>query len=112
MIRALETKTTPHTLRQELDTLPITLEKLYERTFAAVAAQPQEEADLARRVFLWSYHARRVLSVAELQHALAIRKEDTNIDAERLPDKDTLLLVCRGLVVADRDTNALGFSRT
>ena len=111
MIRALETKTTLHTLRQELNTLPTSLVGLYDRTLAAVLAQPQEAIDLARSVLLWVYHARRVLSIAELRQALAVRKDDDNIDTERLPDEEMLLRVCRGLVVADRDTNALRFSR-
>ena len=112
MIRALKTKTTLHALRQELDTLPTALEELYDRALAAVVAQPQETVDLAIKVIFWVYHARRALSLAELQHALAVGTGDTNIDFEKIPDKDSLLLVCGGLVVADRDTDALRFPRT
>ena len=112
MISALKTRTALSTLCQELDTLPTTLEALYDRTFAAVVAQPEEAVDLARWVRLWIHHARRVLSIVELQYALAVRNEDANIDGERHPEKDMLLLVCRGLVVAEPDINALKFSRT
>ena len=53
-----------------------------------------------------------MLSREELQQALAVRKEDVNIDAEKIPDEDRLLLSCGGLLSADRDTNALRFART
>ena len=112
MTHALKTQITLHTLRQELDTIPTALEELYDSALTAVITQPSEAVDLASGVFLWVYHARRALSIKELHHVLAVRKEDVNIDAEKLPDKDRLLLSCGGLILADRDTNALRFART
>src|SRR5205085_8041493 len=45
--------------------------------------------------------------IAEIQHALAVKPEDTNIAEEALPDEDLLVSVCVGLVTIDQESNMM-----
>jgi len=55
--------------------------------------------------------ARRPLSVAELQHALAVLPGMTQMDTDYVTDEDVLISVCAGLVVADKEQNIVRFVR-
>jgi ankyrin repeat protein len=56
---------------------------------------------------MWISHARRPLDVRELQHAMATRLEDTDIDQDNIPSLRTLLDCCCGLVEVDHGSNII-----
>ena len=56
---------------------------------------------------MWATYARRPLSVAEVQHALAIFPGDTTLDSEGLPDEPTLTNHCAGLVTIDEESKTV-----
>ena len=51
-----------------------------------IRAQGEEECKLAHQVFMWLTYARRQLSVAEVQHAVALLPDMTEIDPEAIVD--------------------------
>ena len=46
-------------------------------------------------------HAKKALSTAEVQHALAIRADIADMDEDFLPEVEILGSVCAGLITVD-----------
>jgi hypothetical protein len=74
------------------------LEKAYDQTFVPTESLDPDSVRLAQRVFYWITQARRPLSAAELQTALAVRVGDVELDDENLVMIDEAVAVCAGLV--------------
>ena len=70
-------------------------------------SQDPEEVELAEQVLSWISCAKRPLTVTELQYALAINPESTEIDEEAITDEEFLLSVCAGLVTIDQEGNII-----
>jgi hypothetical protein len=51
------------------------------------------------------------MKVEELQHAAAICLETQKFDAERVVHEDTLLTLCRGLLVVEEETGVVRLVR-
>ncbi|KAJ7779549.1 hypothetical protein B0H14DRAFT_2474413, partial [Mycena olivaceomarginata] len=98
-IKTLQTKTTVRAVREALKILPEDLNHTYDAVLQRI--DNQDGKNLANRVLLWISSAQRPLSVSELQEALAIELGTPALDADSLPDIDTILSVCEGLVVVD-----------
>ena len=75
--------------------------------------QRQSAADkkLAERILSWITHSRRPLSYPELQHALAVTPEMTDMIAEALVDKCFLIDICAGLVIIDDQSQIIRLAR-
>jgi hypothetical protein len=76
-------KRTVREITSALDNLPKGIEQLgkaYDQTLARIRSQAQSDVDRALKVFCWLTHARRPLSAAELQEALAVKVDDTELD--------------------------------
>jgi hypothetical protein len=71
---------------------------MYQQTLERINAQPEEDASIAHRVFLWLLHGFETLSVEELQHALAVSLEDMSYDEGDVVSDSLLMSMCRGLV--------------
>ncbi len=52
-------------------------------------------------MFCWIAHARRPLSAAELQEALAVKASDEEFDEENKVIIDKVVPLCKGLVTVD-----------
>ncbi|KAJ7194542.1 hypothetical protein GGX14DRAFT_328154, partial [Mycena pura] len=98
-IDSLASKLSLLALRKALDTLPKEIHASYNETMVRIRAQGEEECKLAHQVFMWLTYARRQLSVAEVQHALALLPDMAEIDPEAIVDVEILTSVCAGLVV-------------
>lgn len=94
-------------LRQALGSLPTELNGTYRQTMARIESQDKHRVKRAHQVITWILHARRALSIEELQCALAIKTGDTNFDKDGLVSIDVLLSTCHGLVVVDRQSGLL-----
>jgi hypothetical protein len=66
---------------------------------------------LAKRVLSWITYAVRPLSVKELQHALAVMPDTTELDPDDITDDEILTSICAGLVVIDEERNVIGLVR-
>ncbi|KAI1350231.1 ankyrin repeat protein [Xylaria sp. FL0043] len=57
---------------------------------------------LAKRALAWITCARASLTPRQLQHALSIQPKDRELNKDRVPELDTILSVCCGLVIVDK----------
>ncbi|KIV86312.1 hypothetical protein PV11_01930 [Exophiala sideris] len=84
------------------------LERAYEDTMQRIKSQPAEHKELARRVLTCITFCARPLTVAEVQHALAIDENTTELDAEYdLDDPELMISSCAGLVTVDAQSNVM-----
>ena len=62
---------------------------------------------LAKQVLGWLTYAERLMSITELQHAIAIELGEREFDEDNLVDPGELVSVCAGLVVVDDQSSAV-----
>ncbi|KAI1615682.1 ankyrin repeat-containing domain protein [Exophiala viscosa] len=102
---ALMDKTKPKDVMQSLKKFREggnALGRAYEDTMQRIKSQPEEHKDLARRVLICVTYCARPLSVAEVQHALAIDADMKEIDeAYDLDDPELMISSCAGLVTVE-----------
>ncbi|MAD82255.1 MAG: hypothetical protein CL912_04770 [Deltaproteobacteria bacterium] len=82
-------------------------EKAYNEAMERIISQLKDQAELAIQVLSWITCAKRPLSTAELQHALAVEIGEPQLDEENLPDVDDLVSVCAGLVLVDEESDII-----
>ncbi|KAL7944011.1 hypothetical protein V8C42DRAFT_327511 [Trichoderma barbatum] len=109
-IDSLKGKTKPKevtTALQELATGSNVYEQIYTETMQRIVSQYKEQAQLATSVLAWVTFAKRLISVAELQHALAVEQGEPAFDEQNMPDIELVVSVCAGLVTIDNDSNII-----
>jgi hypothetical protein len=94
-----------------LERLPTEIHGAYDIAMERIKQQGQSDETLAKNVLLWVAQARRPLSVAELQHALAVLPGMKEMDADHVTDEDILISVCAGLVIIDEQQSIVRFVR-
>ncbi|KAM7196355.1 hypothetical protein V8F33_006264 [Rhypophila sp. PSN 637] len=94
-------------IRRSLDNLPRQLSDVYEAAFQRIANQSADDAKLAERVLCWIISAKRPLSRLEIQHALAVEPEDTDLIEEGILNEDILLGACAGLITIDTESSVV-----
>ncbi|KAF6761395.1 hypothetical protein DFP72DRAFT_1090517 [Ephemerocybe angulata] len=97
----LERCATIGSLLKALETLPSGINEMYHLTMARINSLPKEEVSIAHRAFLWILHARRVLFVKDLQHALTFSYEDKQFVEDNSVSIPVLLSICCGLVTVE-----------
>ncbi|KAF7590721.1 hypothetical protein BBP40_002512 [Aspergillus hancockii] len=93
-------------IRSALATLPKGLEETYGRCIDRI----QEWC--AIKVLKWVSFATRPLHIEELREAVAFDLEDTQWNAEKMTQKDTLIACCANLVVADPADSCVRFAHS
>ena len=93
----------PHrkALRLALENLPPELDETYKDALARISSQDKEDIKLAHQVLGWVTHATRPLTMKQLQHALSVEPEQTDLDEETLIDGELLISTCLGLITVD-----------
>ena len=93
----------PHrkALRLALENLPPELDETYNDALARISSQDKEDTIIAHQVLGWITHATRPLTMKQLQHALSVEPEQTDLDEETLMDEELLISTCLGLVTVD-----------
>ncbi|KAL7956479.1 ankyrin repeat-containing domain protein [Trichoderma compactum] len=94
-------------VKQALRNLPEKLDVTYERAMERIETQGDAVQKLAKKVLSWLIHARRVLSAAELRHAVAVEPKTPQLNEEFIPDKEILGSICAGLVTFDAESDAV-----
>ncbi|KAJ7465134.1 ankyrin repeat-containing domain protein [Mycena latifolia] len=97
-IDALAKKTTVRAVRDALENFPADLNGLYDSTMLRIESQTTDDRNLALKALAWISYAIRPLSVTELQQALAVSPEDTELDCDNITDVDVIVSVCAGLI--------------
>jgi plasmid replication initiation protein len=67
-----------------LDNLPNDIDDIYNQAMERIERQPKPDKELSERVLSWITYACRPLTVKELQHALSVSPEMSNMDASAL----------------------------
>ncbi|ETS82755.1 hypothetical protein PFICI_04631 [Pestalotiopsis fici W106-1] len=83
------------------------LDAVYELSMQRIEGQGSGLAQLAKKIILWIVHARRIMSSAEITHALAIRPNTKAIDTNYCPSIRTIKSICAGLVTIDEESDAV-----
>ncbi|KAJ7581693.1 hypothetical protein C8J56DRAFT_250116 [Mycena floridula] len=91
-------------LRTALALLPKKIMDSYDDAMSRIKAQGEAEYELARQIFYWLAYAKRPLSTKELQHAVAVSHDMTEMDFDAIVDIDVLTGVCAGLIVIQEES--------
>ncbi|PTB65133.1 hypothetical protein BBK36DRAFT_1169900 [Trichoderma citrinoviride] len=90
-----------------LKSLPRGLDEMYTRAMIRVKSQGVGAQDLAMKILAWVIHARRALSLAELQHAVAVEPGKPELNCKFIPSSDVIRTICAGLITIDNESNAV-----
>ncbi|KAJ7659529.1 hypothetical protein B0H17DRAFT_954642, partial [Mycena rosella] len=82
--------------------MPKDLEHTYDEAMERIDRQSEDDRNIARLILIWISNAKRLLSISELQEALAVEPGDTTFDSDNILDVDIMLSVCAGLVTVDQ----------
>ncbi|KAF8241555.1 ankyrin, partial [Wilcoxina mikolae CBS 423.85] len=94
-------------LRREIKELKRTSSKdnpmdpTYDRIIGSLKAQNENSVTLALNTLCWLTEAHRTLTINELQIAVAVEPNTSNLDDEFIPDPSVLRNICAGLLVID-----------
>ena len=98
-------------VRNALENLPTEVNATYDEAMKRIQRQTAVDRKLAERVLSWITYSRRPLSYQELQHALAVTPQMTDMVTEALVDKCFLIDICAGLVVIDDQSHIIRLAR-
>ncbi|CAD6445238.1 4a4361a0-46ea-4436-a941-eb14bdffe16c [Sclerotinia trifoliorum] len=98
-------------IKKALAGLPNILDNSYDDAMKRIMeGQDTNRKNLAMNILMWLSCAKRLLTLRELQHAMAIMELDPDedeLDEEDFYDQDLLLTVCAGLVVIDPESGII-----
>ncbi|KAJ7223968.1 ankyrin repeat domain-containing protein [Mycena rebaudengoi] len=100
-VESLATKITVKSLREALTNLPKDLEHTYNEAIERIESQSEEDRNLAFLTLTWVANAKRPLTIAELQEAIAIEVDSKSLDPDSILDITYIVGVCGGLMVID-----------
>ena len=96
-------------VRNKLDTLPTNLATTYDQAMQRIEDQQLDRKEVALKILAWVSYTFRSLSLKELQHAVAIRPGDTQLDQELIMDGSHITALCAGLVILDQRTSTVNW---
>jgi hypothetical protein len=79
----------------------------YKDAMERIEGQLMDEEELAKQVLLWITCAKRPLTTSELEHALAVEPEESQLDEENLCRAEDMVTVCAGLVTIDEESGII-----
>ena len=88
-------------LKESLQRLPEDLYKMYDDALERIKQQDSRKRARANQVMKLISCAQRPLKLEEMQQALSVRKGDTSLDPEALPNTESFISTCCGLVVVE-----------
>ena len=100
-------QTSVRNLRRALESLPTNLDQTYDEAMARIQGQVQEHSELALSALSWISNTLRPLRLDELQHALAVRLGDHNLDKEALEDEVLIISISAGLITVDAESRTV-----
>ncbi|KAL7923824.1 nucleoside phosphorylase domain-containing protein [Trichoderma austrokoningii] len=83
------------------------LDQAYDSAWTRINQQKEGFRNIATRVLAWIACAKRPLSTKELQHALAVKVGDDELDEEAIPQVHDMVSFCAGLVTVDEESNVI-----
>ncbi|KAL8792139.1 MAG: hypothetical protein Q9195_005235 [Heterodermia aff. obscurata] len=98
---SLAQKLNPRDIRTALEDLPDGLDETYHRVLHRIDNQHVDDRKMANCVLSWLCHAKRPLTIQELQHVLSLNGDHLEPDLYGVTEQDILLSTCAGLVAVD-----------
>jgi hypothetical protein len=72
-----------------------------------IEGQVSDQEELAKQVLSWITCAKRPLTTSELQHALAVEVDASELDEDNLSQIEDMVSVCAGLVTVDEESGII-----
>jgi hypothetical protein len=96
-----------------LTSFPPKIQDVYRHTWLRILrhSSATKEGIRAQNCIIWVLNSPKSLTVAELQHLTAVCLETQKFDPERIVHIDTLLALCHGLLVVDKETKLVRLVR-
>lgn len=92
-------------MRETLANFPPKIEDVYRATWRRIVGEASEGKGVhAENCIIWVLNALYSMTVTELQYAAAVCLETHKFDPTKLVHQDTLVDLCRGLLVVDQET--------
>jgi hypothetical protein len=85
--------------------LPKGLDETYKQAMIRIESQGGGFRELAKKVLSWAIHAKRILSIAELQHAVAVEPGKPELNRKFIPNIEIIGSICAGLVTIDTQSD-------
>ncbi|KAF7885212.1 hypothetical protein EAF00_011030 [Botryotinia globosa] len=107
---SLRGKKSPKVMRKALNSLPTGFDAYrdaYKDAMERIEGQLDDESDLAKQVLSWITFAKRPLTTAEVQEAIAVEIDETELDQENFTEISTMISVCAGLVTVDEESKII-----
>ena len=107
---SLRDKTSVKLIRKSLETLPIgskALDLAYDGAMRRVEDQLEGFRLYVIQLLGWLTYSKRLMTIKELQQALAIEPGTTAFDADNIFDIDEVVSFCAGLVIVDEQTKTI-----
>jgi hypothetical protein len=98
-------------VRKALENLSMEVNDTYDEAMKRIQSQSGADRKLAERVLSWITYSRGPLTYQELQHALAVTPQMTDMITEALVDKCFFIDICAGLVVIDNQSHIIRLAR-
>jgi hypothetical protein len=86
------------------------VENFHRHTYEQICKQRGEQPEYARRILSWLVFAKRALSEDEIGEAVAIRTSEHRVKAIDRVSKETIIKLCRGLVIYDNSRRVIRLS--
>jgi hypothetical protein len=83
------------------------LTQAYDQAMERIDGQMPGFRLLGRKILSWITCAKRPLTTLEIQHALAVKISDTELDKDNLREIEDIVSVCAGLVTIDKESNII-----
>ncbi|KAH9208498.1 nucleoside phosphorylase domain-containing protein [Leptodontidium sp. 2 PMI_412] len=106
-IDALAREPTVGDIESALQNLSRGTDEIYKQALIRIESQGGRFRDLAKKVLSWVVHAKRVLSTTELQHALAVKPGEPELNEKFIPSTDIIGSICAGLVTIDAKSDVV-----
>ncbi|KAJ6517782.1 hypothetical protein DFH09DRAFT_1287642 [Mycena vulgaris] len=108
-IESLREEATIKAVRKALEHLPKGLDTTYDSAMKRIEDQGDKNKQIAYSTLTWVVNAKRPLTVSEIQTALAIEPDSRELDEDNVMEIETILSVCAGLVIVDREASLIHF---
>jgi ankyrin repeat protein len=107
-IQLILNQVTKSGIRKALSGMSTELDQLFGDTLSRINRQPPELREIALSTLMWLSSARRPMSTSELQHAVATRSDEAQIDPdEDCPPLEVIVESCLGLVTIEHDESTI-----
>ncbi|KAF8244829.1 ankyrin, partial [Wilcoxina mikolae CBS 423.85] len=112
LLPALQIKTvleqpTKYSRRAALRRIPKDLHDAFREALQRIERQPEGKSERGMKALMLIHLARVPLSIKALQHALAVKPGDVELDEDDIVSSKSLLECCMGLIMIDEETATL-----